>query len=187
MRRREGAAAGAAGLPKVSNKGTLPEFVFCGYVQAVHASNNTKYPCDYVRFAIKPNGLHNDPEEFATIFAVTVPHSCGFELEIGDAVIIRGHVNSWKKEDNIYGRWYRLELVADVVQEWDGRFKSERNAPAPQQAMPPGAADMLERRGSKIYPAGTAPAPAEDFHEATPEELAEFEAGIIGASAPPPF
>lgn len=184
MKKREGAEAGEYGLPKVSNKGTLPEFVFCGYVQAVHPSNNSKYPCDYVRFAIKPDGSHTEPEAFCTIFAVTVPHSCGVQLEIGDAVIIRGFVNSWKKEDNIYGRWYRLELVAKSVQEWDGLFKSERSQ---VQRKRPEGVEQFERRGHVLYPPGTAPAPAEEFREASDEEIAEFEAGVIAASEPIPF
>ena len=164
-----------------SEKGTLPRWVFCGYVQAVHAGKSKQFPCDYVRFQIKPNGTHKDAEAYAVVFAVTVPHSCGVELEVGDAVIMEGTVNSWFKEDAVYGKWYRLELVADKVREWDGLFKSEHK---PQYA----SSESLERRGAVLYPAGTAPKEkAADFAEASEEELKQFEAGIIGASDEVPF
>ena len=175
------AATGSAGSNRqyVSNKGTLPDFVFCGYVQNTHASKNTHFPCDYVRFAVKPDGKHTDPDEPPVIFAVTVPHSCGVELEIGDAVIIRGHVASWKKEDNVYGKWYRLELVADSVKEWDGLFKRERTAAG-------AAVQPFEKVDGKLYPPGQAP---HKKAEKEPEQVdfAEYEEEVIGAEEPLPF
>ena len=181
MKKRETAST-AAYPSKISNKGTLPQFVFCGYVQLVHTGKNEKYPVDYCRFAVKPDGRHTDPDEPPVIFAVTVPHALGWQLEAGDAVVIKGHVASWKKQDEIYKTWYRLELVADSVQEWDGLFKSERKAVKPEGVEP------FERRGHVLYPPGTAPAPKEeepDFSEASAEELAAFEAGVIAGN--PPF
>lgn len=176
--RNENGNTSGAKKPAASEKGTLPRWVFCGFVQAVHAGKSKQFPCDYVRFQVKPNGAHNDADAYAVVFAVTVPHTCGVELEVGDAVIMEGTVNSWYKEDNLYGKWYRLELVADKVREWDGLFKSERQT---KQA----ASGMLERRGAVIYPAGTAPPPKEDFAEATDEEMKAFEAGVIAGN--PPF
>lgn len=185
MRAREGykRTGGTTRGPAASQKGTLPKWVFCGFVQAVHTNKSKTFPCDYVRFQIKPNGAHEDEDSFATVFSVTLPHDLGVQLEVGDAVIMEGTLNSWAKEDELYGKWWRLELVATGVREWDGLFKSEHRAQTTAAA-----SQMLERRGAMVYPAGTAPKePETDFKEASDEELAEFEAGIIGASAPVPF
>ena len=147
--RNENGNGSGAKKAAASEKGTLPRWVFCGYVQAVHTGKSKQFPCDYVRFQVKPNGTHKDAEAYAVVFAVTVPHSLGVELEVGDAIIMEGTVNSWFKDDSLYGKWYRLELVADKVREWDGLFKSEHK-PKPEPKPEPLPADFAEFEGEII-------------------------------------
>lgn len=179
---------------RISMKGVLPQWKMCGFVQMVHSNGSTKYPADFVRFQIRPKGRENDESAFGCVFAVTVPDSLGIQLERGDKVYMEGSITSWKNDNG-----YRLELVASKVAPWDGLFKDERAriqsgeqpeaAPAVSakkrlgEAAPEGV-EQLERRGYKLYPAGTAP------KEKTEEEtvdFGEYEAEIIGSNAPVPF
>ena len=88
------------------------------------------------------------------------------------------------------------------MQEWDGLFKEERArlAAGDQSAAQPAhqksakrrlgesvEAEQLERRGSMIYPAGTAPKEKPAAEEEETVDFGEYEGEIIGASEPLPF
>lgn len=182
---------------RISMKGVLPQWKMCGIVQMVHSNNSTKYPADFVRFQIRPKGRENDESAFGVTFAVTVPDALGIQLERGDKVYIEGTITSWKNDNG-----FRLELIATKVQEWDGFFKEERArlAAGDQSAAQPAQqksakrrlgesveAEQLERRGSMIYPAGTAPKEKPAAEDEETVDFGEYEGEIIGASEPLPF
>lgn len=180
---------------RISMKGVLPQWKMCGVVQMVHSNGSAKYPADFVRFQIRPKGRENDPDAFGVTFAVTVPDSLGIQLERGDKVYMEGTITSWKNDNG-----FRLELIASKVTAWDGLFKEERARLAageqPAEAPKPSAkkrlgdapveSEMLERRGSVLYPAGTAPAEKKPEEEET-VDFGEYEGEVIGASEPLPF
>lgn len=85
-------------------KGKLPHWELEGYVQAV--TTNNKYELDYVQFCI--DSAFTD--DYYEVFAVSVPHDLGYELEVGDRVRMTGLIRTWKAD---YGR--KIELVADGV------------------------------------------------------------------------
>lgn len=188
MRQRKGYGGAGQAADRISMKGVLPQWRMCGVVQMVHSNGSTKYPADFVRFQIRPQGRENDESAFGVVFAVTVPDSLGWQLERGDKVALAGTITSWKNDNG-----FRIELVATEVKEWDGLFRSERQQQqqqperkriggGQQQETPPD----IERRGYQLYPAGTAP-PEKKPEDAEQVDFAEFEAGVIGASAPVPF
>lgn len=88
--------------------GSLPYWEMKGYVQDV--SENTKFKVDYIKFCIK-----EDPEqEFYEVFSISLPHDLDVLLEVGDAVIMRGTIRTWKTDEG--GR--KIELVATECKNW---------------------------------------------------------------------
>lgn len=85
-------------------KGKLPRWEMEGYVQLV--SENKKYELDYIQFCIDSAFT----EDYYEVFAVSLPHDLGYELEVGDRVRMTGTIRTWKAES---GR--KIELVADGV------------------------------------------------------------------------
>ena len=86
------------------SKGQLPKWELVGYVQSI--STNNKYHLDYIMFAIDSPFT----EEYYEVFAVSLPHDLGYELEEGDHVRMTGTIRTWKAD---YGR--KIELIADGV------------------------------------------------------------------------